>query len=913
MKKLCIIFILIYSILGGAYGSDTNTGDIAQKVVDIDSFLEIYQSQYSHIEYDYPVVSFESGIGKKQTIDIVVSIKDKNRAIVDYEGILNIQSLIFGKGFSFSEIPKTINISKGQGKLQIEVTEVNQSMIDDSGLGIIFTANNSDLVGNIGTFAYAARYINPNDYINVLVPQSLKTNTIQMMDDLGEYTLYKPKRPNTHEFKSISLNENGEFIVEYNKNVYDRLIQVYGGKGILGFDPKNTYKYNFTYRIEDRGESVFVTVLKEGSNKFLEFYANWNPEVNDSMDSIQFDQTKIGLRNIVSTTSSIDDKYTKRSFAYLSTGDYVSLGKLLEEGIKNYYEQNIKNQLSGSNLSQSYDQYRIQNSSKFSRLEGTKLYIVDSYLRNDEFGEKIDQYLASKYRKNITLEDGYQRTFVFDIQAEKKLLDEFIVDVLYRDILFWKLKKNDGELYMNRDNNLYFIGKTNDYYHLLLVFGGENGVTISCGLSNNTEQCSFDEIENVPDILFKKHLRIEKNTVFFDISSFLHEIQLKGYYPNFGIEDIFLIDFGDSSFEYPYIDTPDLLPVLANIKSPKEISTNPYLISLNFLLALLYLLVFYFTAQLFNSYFEELSEKKDWNNRLANFFISITEYPLKKIFQFLNAIFIKKQLLRCKNILNKIASFLKEYEHNIFIFLCLIILGIIGQIIIDDFDILSLRGWVTIVIMILVLAFVTLLKDLLLYLFHKKSEKDNLKIEAIPTGYILSFIVALFGRFVGMIPSVMFGSVIRITSNSSIASRKLVRPSLLLRILVISFVIGVASWFSTLFFIKSSFFYNFFMITYFGLINDTFFALLPFGMLWGIYIFKDRAMRRVWFIFAFVVFVFLLHTIINPEGDLHKILQFDGNLLVLFFVLFFWIIITALMHFYIKKSRRRSYIKLDEV
>ena len=153
-----------------------------------------------------------------------------------------------------------------------------------------------------------------------------------------------------------------------------------------------------------------------------------------------------------------------------------------------------------------------------------------------------------------------------------------------------------------------------------------------------------------------------------------------------------------------------------------------------------------------------------------------------------------------------------------------------------------------------------------------------------------------------MVPGVMFGSVIRLVAKSEIASRKLAKPSVLLRILGISFSVGIISWLATLFFTKSSFFYKFFMVTYFGLTNDTFFALLPFGMLWGVTIFQDKAMKRIWFGFTFIVFLFLLHTVLNPDGDLNKILRFDGNLLILIAILIFWIITTTFVHFYIRNT-----------
>jgi hypothetical protein len=40
--------------------------------------------------------------------------------------------------------------------------------------------------------------------------------------------------------------------------------------------------------------------------------------------------------------------------------------------------------------------------------------------------------------------------------------------------------------------------------------------------------------------------------------------------------------------------------------------------------------------------------------------------------------------------------------------------------------------------MMIILAFITIFKDLLLYLFNKKESKEKLKLENIPIGFILA-------------------------------------------------------------------------------------------------------------------------------------------------------------------------------
>ena len=328
------------------------------------------------------------------------------------------------------------------------------------------------------------------------------------------------------------------------------------------------------------------------------------------------------------------------------------------------------------------------------------------------------------------------------------------------------------------------------------------------------------------------------------------------------------------------------------------------MVSVNFILALLYLLAFYFTTQLFNSYFEEFASKSKWNEKISNFTTKYLKLPFQKLYNYLITISKKKKNKKLKWYLNKIKDFLIKHEHHIYIILWFLLLWIIGQIVVDDFDILSLKWWFTIFIMMFILAFITVFKDLLLYLFNKKESKSKLKLENMPLGFIFAGIVAVFGRWIGLIPWVMFGSVIKLNPKDSITERKTTKPKLLFKVLLIVFLVWLACWMLTILFDSQSFIYKFLIVTYFGLINDVFFALLPFWMLWGIFILKDKKLKVKWFILTFVIFFFLLHTIMNSDWDLNKLLQFDWNFAILVLILIFWMIITGGLYYKTKKVRK---------
>lgn len=345
----------------------------------------------------------------------------------------------------------------------------------------------------------------------------------------------------------------------------------------------------------------------------------------------------------------------------------------------------------------------------------------------------------------------------------------------------------------------------------------------------------------------------------------------------------------------------DFLSLTSKLPSPKDINTNPFMVWFNILLALLYLITFYFTAQFLNSYFERVVTKNNINKKLSDFTTFILKTPFIKINNFFKKIFEKNKYKKLLVLNEQISLFFQKNEHKIWIVLWLLFLWIIWQITVDDFDVLSLKWLLTIIIMIFILWLITFFKDFVLYFLNKSKEKENIKIENIPIWFLLAIIVASSWRSVWLEPNMLFWNVLRIKSKDDKIEKKLLSWELVFKVLIITFIVWLCFWFLTLLFSPESFFYKFFIIAYFWIVNDVFFALLPFGLLWGVYIFNEKKLRIKWFIFTFIVFLFLIHTILNPEGDLQKVLEFDGNILILVWFLVFWILTTLILYFINKK------------
>lgn len=350
------------------------------------------------------------------------------------------------------------------------------------------------------------------------------------------------------------------------------------------------------------------------------------------------------------------------------------------------------------------------------------------------------------------------------------------------------------------------------------------------------------------------------------------------------------------------LDDNTLLSGTSKVKWPKEITKNPSLVIVNWILAFLYLFTFYFFAQLFNGYFEESSDDNNFNKRISERCKKIIKFIPNKIYNLL----LKKANKKQWKYLNALKNFLVKYQHKIYILLWLFFLWIIGQIIIDDFNIFSIHGLFTIVILMFVLAFATLLKDLILYSRYKRKTGDELKLENNPLWFIVALLVAIIGRTIWMIPWVLFWSVMTLKTSSNEILKKISSPKALINSLLITFWIWLIIWISTVFFAEGSFTYKFLIVTYFWLINDVFFALLPVWFMCWAYIFKSKETTKFikieWFVLTYITFFFLLHTILHSEWDLKKLLEFDWNFAILTKILIFLIFITWLMHFINRKK-----------
>lgn len=918
MKKLILFFILFFFIFNNTFSNEVDSNnEIRSNVISIKDFLNKERWDLDYIDYNYDTVKFDQ---ENEIIDILITVKDKDWTIINwYNWIIDIEPIIFWNDFIFWEIPKSVEVINWEWILKIPVTQDNKNLsLQNSGLWLILTSQNKDAFWNILTFAWWWNFINVDDYINLLKldqENNIIDNTTQTNLDQYEYTLYNPERPNIYWNKWFEINENWEFIIEFDKDYYEKLLKVYWWQWILWFDKNSKYEINLNYNIQEKWNSVFITILKDSSIiDIYKYYSSLDNRVHDNKWILPSEFHIDIDSNIVDFTewiiSNEYEYYRNKSIYYLANLDIEGLWDLFNEySLDLYNSEDILN-----NMNIDYESFK--NNSSY---ESWNWYILN-WLNNNSIrflinssgasSDKwtninyIEKYLVKKYNNFYKDIWDNHKLFSFDIIKNEKEINEFLIDNMYYDIPI-TISKNKWNLYLNNKNELFYISDTEKEINNLTLHlkNWKKWDSIDCHLDSYNNICySWNNFNNkFPDKYLKDNIKYEKWKVYINISNFFKELKNNSILNWYIFEDIDIIHVNLDSFKFPSLKNDNILPLASRIVSPKDVNTNPFMVWFNILLALLYLITFYFTAQFFNSYFEKIATKNNINKKLSDFTTFILKTPFIKINGFLRKILEKKKNKKLLDIDEKVSNYLKTNEHKIWIILWLLFLWIIWQITVDDFDILSVKWLLTIFIMIFILWLITFFKDLVLYLLNKSKEKENLKLENIPIWFLLATIVASSWRSVWLEPNMLFWNVLKVSWKSEKIEKKLLSSNLLFKVLVITFIVWLIFWLLTLLFSPESFFYKFFIIAYFWIVNDVFFALLPFWLLWWVYIFNEKKLRIKWFIFTFIVFLFLIHTILNPEWDLQKVLDFDGNILILVWFLIFWILTALWTYLYINK------------
>ena len=112
---------------------------------------------------------------------------------------------------------------------------------------------------------------------------------------------------------------------------------------MLGFDPKDTHKYNFSYEIQNEGDSTFITIKKERTKDFFQAYAK-SRQVGDMWDAIQFDGywyaglSQYFTPDYFSTAPDNSEETVRKGYERLSTSDYSGIGNDFNSVLRREYD-----------------------------------------------------------------------------------------------------------------------------------------------------------------------------------------------------------------------------------------------------------------------------------------------------------------------------------------------------------------------------------------------------------------------------------------------------------------------------------------------------------------------------------------------------------------------------------------------
>lgn len=650
--------------------------------------------------------------------------------------------------------------------------------------------------------------------------------------------------------------------------------------------------------------------------------------------------------NDINYTIKIDDSYYKFEDITKDNKKFVKItldtNKLIDIAIKNYkiwdsfsfssvldwfWGRWIINDNELINLYKLKDYYKYSNISKDYSINSKYNLLLSKVEKNNIYINNFvwDHKWVLELKYNNYIKDKFQNIYILNLIKDKNIINKFIKDLFIVNLFINKSNNNKSWFYLDTSNNYYIIWEKKEWYksisNLDLFLDNWKHIWCSPNSENNSKiilctiDSNFDKQYqiNLKDISFE-----DKNNLYINISKLFNIL----YKSNLNISNIDSLNvmlhyslfknwnennYAENLFSYQKKDISEklILSFVKNIATPKTISKDISVISLNGLLALLYILMFYFTWALFNNNFQD----EKWNNsNLNNILKKYWQKFWSKIYDFTKLIF--GFFLRNNKILiflKKVEKYISHHSHKVNIILWFICLWIISQIIVWELDISSVNSVIVLFIFILVVWIFSLIKDLILYLTLKKQEKENIKIDIIPSWFLLLSIVAVFVNIFKIVPWVLFWTTNRLNTLTTITRRKTNNAKKLLFILLFIYIIWVCFWFSSLFFLEDSILYKLVLTNYFAISNDVFFTLLPFSIFWGSIILREKRYLKYWIVFLFISFFTLLHTILNPKWDFKKVISLEENNLNIFIlVLFIWIITTIIFWYFLiyKKNKK---------
>ena len=323
--------------------------------------------------------------------------------------------------------------------------------------------------------------------------------------------------------------------------------------------------------------------------------------------------------------------------------------------------------------------------------------------------------------------------------------------------------------------------------------------------------------------------------------------------------------------------------LVTSIKQPNYFFKNMWNFWLNSLLAILYLIIFFYCTHLFNE--SRWIVSPDWS----------VNKKIHWLLNFFSGKFNVSEMSKKKKVIRGLS-----------IFSSLILLWIILSFIEPNYNIFSVDSIYFALFIIVCVILGAMAKDIVYYLIIKLQNKEKIYAKIIPAWYFISIVSVVINRLAGFLPSAVFGSVLSV-NYKNIDSEQIENWKNYSKSVWVTIIISLIFRFVSMFF-EWQIYILIIGIAY-GMLNDIFWSLTLSDIFWWKKIFKFNKYLRFWTYFL-VIFLFF-YLMINPNWDFEQVKNsFDNNFFKMIVILLWIMWTTIIFSIYAKYIHPKIYKKI---
>ena len=326
--------------------------------------------------------------------------------------------------------------------------------------------------------------------------------------------------------------------------------------------------------------------------------------------------------------------------------------------------------------------------------------------------------------------------------------------------------------------------------------------------------------------------------------------------------------------------TQTISTFVANIRSPKNVSTDPQVIVLNIVLALIYLGLFMFCKEKLSDSISSVTNYF-WRDTKIKTFWKKCHSKISLVTKDFITSYWKKQKKNRKCLVTTFLTWFQKtrgYRALYYLWnyknwrLRMLAGGVfLGNFILSfispSFSLFSLSGILVWIFMTVITTLSDKLKDIILYILIKIRKQWSFNYTLFPTGYVYAVISVVLNRVFHLIPSMVFANYLarqpkNIHINDTVLSH------------ILFFFLWVLIWLSTAS-LSEGIVFDFLLGTAFGIFNSVFWDMLPKKTWEGAKI-REYNKWIWWCLFLVSLFIFF-HLIFNPDDKIQDVVGVTGK------------------------------------